>query len=139
MFLLSRYLIQRLKFQISNCKRRAWLPVPSPPHARAHSRCRNHCERKKQQMFSHKSTATLFSEFTCCFSKCSLSAPRLASTRRLLTRVGTCLMLFILPVRCRRFFPQGLKRNNQKVADKLRPRSRIAKSVSRRPEPGVWV
>lgn len=40
----------------------------------------------------------LFSFLTCCLSKCSLSAPRLASTRLLFTRVGTCLMLFILPV-----------------------------------------
>ena len=35
-------------------------------------------------------------DFTCCLSKCSLSAPRLVSTLRLFTRVGTCLMLFIL-------------------------------------------
>ena len=39
-----------------------------------------------------------FHFLTCCLSKCSLSAPRLASTRLLFTRVGTCLMLFILLV-----------------------------------------
>ena len=129
--LMCSYLIRMLMSQLSNFKRRVRRPVLA---ARAHSLTHTHTH--KQPTRSYNDTAEPPLAFTCCFSKCSRSAPRLASTRRLFTRVGTCLMLFILPVCWRRFRQNEA---NKRMRIKLLTHGRIAKGVFCRAEAGVWV